>query len=295
MRKIPFIVGERSISFVTDRIGFGNRIIPMGCVLSLAAELNYSPRIFWTPDKVVGGATFGDLFESTNLPFELMEGREARTMGAIIFGRSARISRPKKIGLRLLRSLMLLQYDKRIELPDRKSHIEFRDKVAADLLSFHKIVLSSFGFIRYGYNLSWLKPAPQIAHRVTELKRQFAPNTVGVHFRGTDFVSLGKTTPAVDEIIARMRIEIELDPNVKFLFASDGDKQGEVIVDLFKDRLIKFKKDAGRGSIQGQQDAVVDLFGLAGTSRIIGSKYSSFPLLASLIGDTPFFRIKFRS
>ena len=291
MGRIPFTARKRSISFVPIRYGLGNRLIPMGCVFGLATEMNYNPIMFWEPDKEVGRASFGDLFESTNLPFELVEGSEARIMGAFLYGDSASISPPKRMGLRLLRSLVLPQYGKRIKFPDGKSEVEFRGRVATDLLSFRKIVLSTFFFIRYRCDVSWLKPVPQIARRVTELKQQFAPNTVGVHFRGTDWRVTHGIIPPVDRIIARMRAEIELDPDVKFFFASDGDTQEEAIVTLFKDRLIKFKKSAQRKTIEGQQEGVVDLFGLAATSRIIGFKYSSFATLAALIGNKPLLRI----
>ena len=275
------MVSRRSVNYVTPPYGLGNRIISMGSVLSLATELNYRPRMFWTPDETIGGASFGDLFESTSSPFELVEGYEARIIRPILYGYS--LNPFKKMVLRLLRSLGLLYYGKKIELPDTKSHIEFRDRVATDLLPSRKIVLSAFDLIRYRYDISWLKPVPPIARRITELKQQFTPDTVGIHFRGTD----GPFVPPAEKMIARMRAEIALNPNVKFFLASDGDKQGQVLETLFKDRLIKFKKSDIRWTTQGQQDAVVDLFGLAATSRIIGFKYSSFVIAAALIGNKP--------
>ena len=263
----------------------------MGCTLGLASELNYKPVMFWEPDKEVGRANFGDLFESTNLPFELVEGREARIMGASLFGDFTRIAPPKRMALRLLNSIVLPQYGKRIEFSDSKSEIEFRVRSVTELLELPKIVLSTFFFIRYACDVSWLKPAPQIASCITELKQQFAPDTVGIHFRGTDWRHTHGIVPPVDRIIARMHAEVELNPEVKFFLASDGDKQEEAIVTLFKDRLIKFPKSASRKTVQGQQEGVVDLFGLAATSRIIGFKYSSFATLASLIGNKPLLRI----
>ena len=308
--RVPFIVGGQSVSLVTDHFGgIGNRIIPMGCILSLAAELNYSPIVFWPASKVVGGATFGDLFESTNLPFELVGGCEAQIMSIALFdshrARKHALSPAKERSLILLRRLISLQYDKTLS---HKSCLAIRDQAATDLRSFHKIGLFVYGPARYGYDISWLKPIPQIASRVTELKQQFAPNTVGVHLRGTDL----KNNPPVNKIIARMRAEIDLDPEVKFFLASDGDRRGEAITTLFKDRLIesqkstervpilvrqgpagtKQMKNTERGTILGQQDAIVDLFGLAATSRIIGSGYSSFGRLAALIGNKPLLRIK---
>ena len=85
MVRVPFTVGGQSVSLVTDFYGgIGNRITPMGCILSLAAELNYRPIVFWIANEVVGGANFGDLFETTNLPFELVGGYEARIMSCAL-------------------------------------------------------------------------------------------------------------------------------------------------------------------------------------------------------------------
>ena len=322
MVKVPFKVSGQSVSFVTNfRGGIGNRIIPMGCTLSLAAELNYRPIVFWAANKEVGGATFGDLFESTNLPFELVGGYEALIMSYALSeyawarGQTVR-GKIRKKSLDLLHHLVSLQYDKKISLLAIHHDLysmrlsEVRAQVATDLLSFRKILLYSHHQIRYGYDLSWLKPIPQIATRITELKQQFAPNTVGIHLRGTDYTK----NPPINKIIARMRAEIDLDPDVKFFFASDGDRCEEAIITLFKDRLIESPKCArgetilggqgraitqqilkstSRGTIQGQQDAIVDLFGLAATSRIIGVRYSTFVRLAALIGNKPLLNLQY--
>ena len=294
MARVPFIVRDQSLNFVAPGWGMGNRIIPVGCVLNLATELNYRPVVFWPQDEAIGQTRFEDLFESTNLPFELVEGFEAKVMRAVLFGNLRTVSPLKRMGLKPLRFLASLQYDKIIELESMESQLEFRHQIATDLLSFRKIALSTFGFIRYGCDVSWLKPAPHIARRITELKQKFAPNTVGIHIRGTDLrlPIWGNRIPPFDGIVARMRTEIELDPNVKFFIASDGDKYGEVISDLFKDRLIEFKKSATRETVRGQQDAVVDLFGLAATSRIICWRFSTFSNLAAMIGNNPSLRIR---
>ena len=74
MRRLPFTLGSRRINLFHPNAGLGNRLIPMGCAIHLAAELNHRPVVFWVPDRSGGGASFGDLFETANLPFELMEG-----------------------------------------------------------------------------------------------------------------------------------------------------------------------------------------------------------------------------
>ena len=114
-------------------------------------------------------------------------------------------------------------------------------------------------------------------------------NTVGVHFRGTKDA---QGIPATEKMIAKMHAQIELDPKVKFFFAGDGGGDGQRIIDLFGERIIRSTINVSRDNVQGQQDAVADLFGLASTSRIISWGFSSFARLAAMIGDKPLLRIK---
>ena len=69
-------------------------------MVCVAAGLNYNPIMFWTSDEIIGGANFGYLFESSDLPFKLIEGHEARIMRAILFMNSSRLPPPKRISIR---------------------------------------------------------------------------------------------------------------------------------------------------------------------------------------------------
>ena len=287
MRRVPFTLGANRVSFFTAQAGLGNRLLPMGCVLYLAAELNYRPIFFWTPDKSVGGASFGDLFETAKLPFELVEGPEAKITRSILNNRDFRLNTNplKRMGFRLFRLPIMFQYRKVIRLYDS----EEKEKAARSLGTGRGYMVLSNRLFRYGYDLSWLKPSIELTSQIIKLKKQFAPDTVGVHLRGTDLIKF----PPVEKMIKRMRAEVELNPDVKFFFASDGDEKGEAIKTLFEDRLItplKYSSDL-RMTVQGQHNAVVDLFGLAATSRIIGMRGSTFSTAAALIGNKPLLRI----
>ena len=298
MRRLPFTLGDRSINFFNPNAGLGNCLIPLGNVLHLAAELNYRPVVFWIPDRSVGGASFGDLFETANLPFELVEGFEAEMTQLALTGSSFPSRNPfKKIVFWLSRSLVPSQDRKGdiLQIRTREAALKFREKAALSLDTGRGYAVFSDAYFRYGCDLSWLKPAPQLNPRIVELKKRFAPDTVGVHLRGTDHLRgterIDKKYPPIEKMITRMRAEVELNPDVKFFFASDGDEREEEIVTLFEDRLIRFPERAPRKTVQGQQDAVEDLFGLAATSRIIGTKRSSFGTLAALVGNKPLLRL----
>ena len=289
MSRLPFIVSkQKSVNLVIGRWGLGNRVLSMGCTLSLAKELNYSTTVLWPADIIVGGVRFEDLFDTAELPFKLVEGYEAWLTGNIVFGHPKRGNPLKNVGFRILRSAILPQYDKQIDLKTVEAHGEYMKLQSADLLQYRRMLVSAHRLFRYDCDVGWLKPARHIIPRIMELKNQFTPDTVGVHFRGTDWIY----TPPVEKIITRMHAEVELNPDVKFFFASDGDKLGERVIDIFGDRLIiNTVKAPKRRTTQGQENAVTDLFALAGTSRIIGFDYSSFTTLAALIGNKPILKL----
>ena len=284
MTRIPLIVRDQSLNFVVSEYGMGNRILPAGCALSLAKELNYRLVMFWPKSPETGWVHFDDLFDTTNLPFEIVYGFEARAIRAVIQGSSVKRSfRRKLLGLPL--KFLGLQYDKGIY-----NHRWFRKYPITDLPAYRKILLSTPRFFGSSCDVSWLKPAPHIVPRIAELKKRFTPNTIGVHVRGTD---VGHR-PAVEKVVSRMRAEVELDPKVKFFFASDGDESEKVILDTFGDKLIRTTPTivSERRTVQGQQDAIVDLFGMASTSRLIGTWPSTFLVLASMIGNKPMIRVR---
>ena len=289
MGRFPFAFGKRSISYITWPWGLANRVLPIGCTLSLAKQFNYKPMVVWTSDDVVAKAYFRDLFDTANLPFTLIEGYQAWTIRFASLSQEKNLSVPKRIIGSLI--LRLFDYDKVILLKGREAHIRFCERQNLNFTRYRKIAIYAHMPFRYEYDIDWLKPAPSIAPRVIELKKQFTPNTLGVHLRGTDATD----NPPVEKIIMRMRAEVEFDSNVKFFFASDNDKSSKAVIDIFGDRLIMNTDNAPRGTLEGQKDAVVDLFGLAGTSRIIGPKYSTFSMLATMMGNRPSLRITNRN
>ena len=293
----PLKFGTRSVTLVTyPGSGLGNRILSLGCLLGLAAELDYKPTLFWSQDKIMGWARFEDLFDTTDLPFKIVQGYRSKIMRvnvADVPGVSRRRwSSRQRIILRMISSLTQLPFDQVDIMNSENEFAQYRQRRAANLRAYRRILIYAWHMFRYNCDIGWLKPAPHILSRIAELNELFAPNTVGVHLRGTDWVY----HPPVEKIIARMRTEVELNPRVKFFFASDGTPAGSAIVDIFGDRLIRATNYRNprsvRKTIQGQESAVVDLFGLANSSRIIGAKYSSFPLTAALIYNRPILRIE---
>ena len=110
MRRLPFILGSQRIcSFSLG--GLCNRIVSIGCVVYLARELNYRPVVFW--DRGINKrnmVSFGNLFETAELPFELVEGFEARVTNATIVGRYRKLNLFEKVFLAPFHLAIKVQY-----------------------------------------------------------------------------------------------------------------------------------------------------------------------------------------
>ena len=132
-----------------------------------------------------------------------------------------------------------------------------------------------------------LRPIPEIQQEIDAITQLFAPNTIGVHIRRTDnkaSISGSPTTAFIDA----MKKELETDNKVHFFVATDDTSVRTLLQNTFPGRIItqEFHK-CHRDTLSGMKQAVVDLFCLARTTKIIGSYWSSFTDTAAEIGNTP--------
>lgn len=78
--------------------------------------------------------------------------------------------------------------------------------------------------------------------------------------------------------------EIKKNANTKFYVASDDDEVKESLKTKYPNRIITLKDDTDRNSLEGMKFAVLDLFCLSKTNKIIGSVGSSYSQIAAEIG-----------
>ncbi|MDD4636209.1 MAG: hypothetical protein PHV66_01190 [Bacteroidales bacterium] len=80
-----------------------------------------------------------------------------------------------------------------------------------------------------------------------------------------------------------MRVAITTNVRANFYLASDSVADKERLKELFGQRIITSDKAADRNSLEGMQNALVELWLLSKTKRIIGSAQSSFSETAAEI------------
>ena len=127
-------------------------------------------------------------------------------------------------------------------------------------------------------------PTPSLQQRIDAMTATFGERCVGVHIRRTDnAVSMGKST--TEQFIALMQKELDAHPETKFFLATDDMKEEDLLRKTFPDKIISNQtRTLERDSVAGMHDALLDLYCLAATRKLIGSYWSSFTDIAADMG-----------
>lgn len=130
-------------------------------------------------------------------------------------------------------------------------------------------------------------PIDLLKERIDAMTARFGPSCVGVHIRRTDNQpAIGKSS--TDAFIDAMRRELLEDPDTIFYLATDDRSEEEKLRTLFPDRILSHQdRCLRRDSREGMQDALLDLYCLAATRKIIGSYFSSFTDIAADMRGIP--------
>ena len=137
-----------------------------------------------------------------------------------------------------------------------------------------------------------LRPVRGIRDRIEDHAKHWPAGIVGVHVRRTDHsrpTAQGrKFTRDIPSDAALLRRLNALPPERSFFVAADNPDSMRLLEDAYPGRVYSHPKrwlHAWRQT--GVADAVVDLYCLARTSRIVGTFYSSFSEYAALLGSLP--------
>ena len=126
-------------------------------------------------------------------------------------------------------------------------------------------------------------PQDDIQNRIDEVVAGFSERTIGVHIRRTDNVVSIQSSP-LEKFTSMMDAEIKKNSNTRFYVASDDDEVKKCLKTKYPDRIITLMDDPDRNSLEGMKFAVLDLFCLSKTKKILGSVGSSYSQIAAEIG-----------
>ena len=138
-----------------------------------------------------------------------------------------------------------------------------------------------------GSDYHLFEPTDAIQERILALTNSFGAYPVGVHIRRTDNApAIG--TSSTDAFVESIQAELLLNPDTVFYVATDDKKEEENLRNLFPGKIISNQnRNLSRDSVEGIQDAMLDLYSLAATHKIIGSFFSSFTDIAADMNGIP--------
>lgn len=258
--------------------GLANRMKAIDAAIQLISGTDISLKIYWFRDQGLN-CRFDQLFEPLNLPQVSVV--EASACDALIY------DRPRKRNFYLPRLFQSFLFDDCVyeaEATERMyHHFDFRSWATGKTTYLASCV--------YFFPLSpdqrlfqSFRPILSLQQKIDERACSFGDRCVGVHIRRTDNLSSIKESPT-KLFIDRMQMMIQSDEDTCFYLASDSSEEKSKMKATFGERILTSVTDLSRNSVQGIQDALVELYVLSKTKMILGSVKSSYSETAAQIGQ----------
>lgn len=255
--------------------GLCNRIRTIDSGIMLSQQIKKPLRVLWTLGPELN-CSFNLLFEA-DPRFEVTEARamplsDSRLLNTLIFVRDYWHYRRRC---------------RRVIFQTRMNSLIRQNFNFTELAKYDSIFISCCNrFYRPQRKLQPLRPTAELRARAEAYIGQFTNPTLGIHIRRTDHNTVSSFSPEQGFLDA-MNAQIRDNPETRFFLATDSPEIMSRFRALYQDRILWHPKDYSRNSSQGIQDALIDLLCLSRTTKIIGSRMSSFSETAAQINDIP--------
>lgn len=258
--------------------GLANRMKAIDAAIQLISGTDLALKIYWFRDKGLN-CRFDQLFQPLDLP-------QVSLIEATSFD-SFSYDRPRKRNLYIPRFFQLFYFDDCVyeaEATQRMyQHFDFRSW-AINKRTYLASCVYFFPPAPDTRLFHFFHPVPALQQRIDEVSRTFGNRCVGVHIRRTDNLSSINESPT-KLFVDQMQMMIQSDKDTCFYLASDSPEEKSKMKAIFGERILTFVTDLSRNSVQGIQDALVELYVLSKTKMILGSVKSSYSETAAQIGQ----------
>ena len=258
--------------------GLANRMKAIDAAIQLISGTDLALKIYWFRDKGLN-CRFNQLFQSLDLP-------QVSLIEATSFD-SFSYDRPRKRNLYIPRFFQSFYFDDCVyeaEATERMyQHFDFRSW-AINKRTYLASCVYFFPPAPDTRLFQFFHPVPALQQRIDEVSRTFGNRCVGVHIRRTDNLSSINESPT-KLFIDRMQMMVQSDEDTCFYLASDSSEEKSKMKATFGERILTSVTDLSRNSVQGIQDALVELYALSKTKMILGSVKSSYSETAAQIGQ----------
>lgn len=256
---------------VVPRSGLCNRMRSMDSAMALGRELHRPVRVVWAPEPCLA-AHFHDLFEPV-AGIEITHHLGPLGRALLRWGRHPSVRKAW-----------------RISTGETYYHYDMHEELVRDLgrdglgLAPGPVRIANVSrFFGNEPRYAQFVPVARLRERIEATAADFSLNTIGVHIRRSDNVeSISVSTD--DRFLAHMSAALEADPATTFYLASDSGASKRLMLDHFGRHVITDLRPTERGTLAGMEEAVVQLYALAKTRKVLGSYWSSFSHTAAHIG-----------
>ena len=261
--------------------GLANRMRAIDSAVALSLETHSKLRIIWFKDHGLN-CRFDQLFDPFDIP--TVSVTEDSWSDLLLYDRPRR----KNFFIPRLPQEWLFDsciYEKQIV---QLSHENFdfynwavqNDKVyIASFISFYPS-----DEVRKPFSI--FKPQHNLIREINNRLARLGEHTIGIHIRRTDNAVAIAQSPT-QLFIDRMEDELKKNCDTTFYLATDSEEDKKRIIDQFGDRVFFSTQKADRNSVEGIQEALIELYLLSHTRQVLGSVYSSFSEAAAQIGNIP--------
>lgn len=261
--------------------GLANRMRAVDSAKNLADSFNLTLNVNWELSPELN-CSFFSLFEpipSIHIHEYSFNPLERKTRNVI--SKSFR-----KLGLNLPRGFDKYLLDEEI-LELGRTNADIKDVVEP----FKRIYIrTTHQYYKKTGSMEMYRPVSPLTMRINDITIHFDSGTVGLHIRRTDNAASIKHSP-LEGFIDAINAEIANNKAATFFLATDSTETETILKSAFGDRILTRQRKLDRDSNEGIQDALIDLYCLARTKKIIGSYYSSFSEIAAQLSQIPLYQI----
>ncbi|MDD4759652.1 MAG: hypothetical protein PHU66_02415 [Bacteroidaceae bacterium] len=253
--------------------GLGNRMRVVTSVVKAAPQIEGGVRIVWQPTWDFR-ARFDELFKP-------IEEQNVTIVPGSVFDSPA--TKDNLFFPMLLRKFRYKKEWRCFSPSENKNLLSLAEKYD----SFYMDTCYALGPYEASDVRKCFKPKVELNQQILEMTEKFSDKMLGVHIRRVDNKMSIKYSPLAS---FRKRIDdlLEKGEADKIFLCTDDECVRDYFRKTYGERVLTRRISLNRNSLQGIQDAVVDLWSLSRTSHILGSYYSSFSDTAAELSGTPF-------
>lgn len=259
--------------------GLANRMRAIDSAIALAEDTNHELQIIWFKDKGLN-CKFHDLFQSFQLPGVSI--KEADSLDLLLN------DRPRKKNLHLPSIFLSIQYDDKLYEKDVTDLFYLQFDFKQWVLNHKNVWIASYIYFypikatKRRYHI--FQPTLELEAEINKRCAQWNKPTIGVHIRRTDNIDSIQQSPT-ELFIRHMEQALVQNPDTSFYLATDSEKEKELLIAHFGERIQTSPYPASRNTKEGVQEGLVELYTLSRTKQIFGSSNSSYTDAAAIIGN----------